>query len=302
MSIVVVNSAEVALLNGTWSGLADDFELRLFTNDVTAGLTPSEIQDLDEGDFTEATFTGYAPVPLGSAGWTITAGNPTTGVHGQQSFTASVDQAPQMVRGYYVVDDTTGSLRWFEPFPAGPVVVEFEDDEIQITPTLTLDDREGNTVPVGEIVAFGGETPPPGWLLCDGSAVSRSTWPLLFAVLGESYGAGDGSTTFELPDLRQRMPMGVAESGTGSTLGETGGAVDHTHGLDTASSGALVRIAAGSTTAQRRKSVASWSITHDSNDSGSSDSGTSSSAAELIGDSDSANPPFQTVNWMIRGT
>jgi microcystin-dependent protein len=69
----------------------------------------------------------------------------------------------------------------------------------------------------------------PGWLLCDGSQVSRVTYATLFAEIGTTHGAGDGSTTFNLPDMRGRFPLGVATAGTGSTLGATGGAIDHTH-------------------------------------------------------------------------
>lgn len=83
--------------------------------------------------------------------------------------------------------------------------------------------------PSGSIIAYGGSSAPTGYLLCDGSAVSRSTYSDLFAVLGTTYGVGDGSTTFNLPDLRQRFPLGKAASGTGNALGATGGNIDHVH-------------------------------------------------------------------------
>jgi microcystin-dependent protein len=65
--------------------------------------------------------------------------------------------------------------------------------------------------------------------MCDGSAVSRETYAALFAVISTTYGAGNGSTTFNVPDMRQRFPLGKAASGTGATLGSTGGAINHTH-------------------------------------------------------------------------
>lgn len=68
-------------------------------------------------------------------------------------------------------------------------------------------------------------TPPVGWLPCDGSAVSRTTYASLFAAIGTTYGAGDGSTTFNVPDMRSRSPVG-AGTGTGLSnrpLGSTGG-------------------------------------------------------------------------------
>lgn len=64
-------------------------------------------------------------------------------------------------------------------------------------------------------------TPSPGWLLAQGQAVSRTTYAAMFANIGTTYGAGDGSTTFNLPDLRGRFPMGV---GGAHALGATGGA------------------------------------------------------------------------------
>jgi microcystin-dependent protein len=88
-----------------------------------------------------------------------------------------------------------------------------------------------NLVPLGGILPFAGATAPTGWLLCDGTAVSRVTYKDLFAVVGVTYGVGDGSTTFALPDLRQRFPLGKAASGTGATLGEHGGSIDHTHAV-----------------------------------------------------------------------
>lgn len=54
--------------------------------------------------------------------------------------------------------------------------------------------------PIGAIAAFGGSIAPTGWLICDGSAISRTTYAALFAVIGTKYGSGDGSTTFNLPD------------------------------------------------------------------------------------------------------
>jgi microcystin-dependent protein len=83
--------------------------------------------------------------------------------------------------------------------------------------------------PTGSVTMFAGAAAPAGWLLCDGSVVSRTTYADLFAVVGTSYGAGDGSTTFNLPDMRGRVPV-AAGQGTGLTnraLAATGGAETH---------------------------------------------------------------------------
>lgn len=93
----------------------------------------------------------------------------------------------------------------------------------------------------GVVLAFAGTTAPTGWLMCAGQAVSRTTYAALFAVIGTTYGAGDGTTTFNVPDLRGRVIAGVDNmggtaanrltaggSGVAGTLGAAGGAETHT--------------------------------------------------------------------------
>lgn len=82
---------------------------------------------------------------------------------------------------------------------------------------------------VGEIRVFAFSPPPSGWLACDGTLKSRTTYADLFAAIGTHYGAGDGSTTFKLPDALGRVPVG-AGSGSGLTtraLGDSSGEQTH---------------------------------------------------------------------------
>lgn len=72
--------------------------------------------------------------------------------------------------------------------------------------------RRGPMIPAGVQMPYGGDAPPAGWLLLDGAAVSRAAYPRLYAVLGDAYGAGDGSTTFNVPDKRGRVSIGVDAS------------------------------------------------------------------------------------------
>ena len=72
----------------------------------------------------------------------------------------------------------------------------------------------------GIVIPFAGSIAPQGWLLCDGSAVSRTTYAALFAVIGTTYGSGDGSTTFNIPNLSGRVVIGTSQS---HALGTTGG-------------------------------------------------------------------------------
>ncbi len=69
------------------------------------------------------------------------------------------------------------------------------------------------SVPIGVINPYGGNVAPTGWLMCDGSAVSRDTYADLFSIIGTAYGGGDGSTTFNLPDMRESVPKGAGLSG-----------------------------------------------------------------------------------------
>lgn len=101
-------------------------------------------------------------------------------------------------------------------------------------------DAEGaaaGEIPVGSLVMFGGAAAPSGWLLCDGSAISRTTFADLFTAIGTAYGAGDGSTTFNIPDLRGRLPVGKGSNTSVDSLGENDGAAEasrrpqHTHSV-----------------------------------------------------------------------
>lgn len=81
------------------------------------------------------------------------------------------------------------------------------------------------TIQPGVITPYAGATVPTGWLLCDGAAVSRAGFPGLFAAIGTAYGAGDGSTTFNVPNLKGKVPVGADATQTEfDVLGETGGA------------------------------------------------------------------------------
>lgn len=96
--------------------------------------------------------------------------------------------------------------------------------------------------PPGLVVPYAGPSAPAGWLLCYGQAVSRTTYAALFAAISTTYGAGDTSTTFNLPDLRGRVVAGQDDMGgtsanrltnqsgglDGDTLGDTGGSETHT--------------------------------------------------------------------------
>lgn len=100
--------------------------------------------------------------------------------------------------------------------------------------------QQSTAQPSGSMMMYAGAAAPTGWLLCDGSAVDRTTYAALYAALGGAsspWGEGDGSTTFNLPDMRGRVPLGVgtatgARGATAHALGAIGG--EETHQLSVA--------------------------------------------------------------------
>lgn len=136
-----------------------------------------------------------------------------------------------------------------------------------------------NGVPAGAITAFGGASAPTGWLICDGSAVSRTTYATLFALFSTTYGAGDGSTTFNLPDLRGRAIVGKGTNTDVDTLGESDGLAvgsrtpKHNHGVGTL----LVATAGGHGHAHTLAIASSGSHTHGTDSQGSHSHGGSTS-------------------------
>lgn len=102
---------------------------------------------------------------------------------------------------------------------------------IDASQVVTFTNPPINAIPAGALLDYGGTVAPSGYLACDGSAVSRSTYATLFTAIGTTWGAGNGSTTFNVPDFRRRTAVGSGGTGTatlGNSVGSTGGAETHT--------------------------------------------------------------------------
>lgn len=151
---------------------------------------------------------------------------------------------------------------------------------------------------IGEIKMWGGAAAPTNHLLCNGASLLRAgTYAALFAIIGTAYGSVDG-THFTLPDMRGRFPLGQAAAGTGATLGGTGGAIDHAH-TGAAHTHEVIRtgqntdVAVTTTGGQgfTTGSVAHRHVTADID---------VFSNSTTPGAGGTNNPPFQTVNYIIR--
>lgn len=126
----------------------------------------------------------------------------------------------------------------------------------------------GGGPPTGSMLMYAAATAPTGYLLCDGAAVSRTTYADLFAVIGTTYGTGDGTTTFNVPDFQVRVPVGA---GTGKTLGASDGVAEtsrnanrtHSHGHGSSGSGSVsLTSGAGSSHSHSANTYTASSHTH----------------------------------------
>ena len=162
-------------------------------------------------------------------------------VTGAATFTSAVAiNAPLSVTGAAVFTSTVNiskSLVVAATVESTLGGVKFPDGTLQSTAATSA-----SGIPAGSVFDYAGTAAPSGYLLCFGQAVSRSTYSDLFTAIGTTFGSGDGSTTFNLPDLRGRVAAGKDDMGgsaanritsggsgiTGTTLGAAGGTQTHT--------------------------------------------------------------------------
>jgi microcystin-dependent protein len=184
---------------------------------------------------------GFAITIGGVTGGIITIPNGTTAqvyCDGTNFFSSQTGSAGNFnINGNLVVAGTTAlsgattlsstlavtGATTFTGIPSGPTAAAGTNTTQLATTAFVL----ANGVPTGGLVMWPTGSAPNGFLLCTGTAVSRTTYAALFAIVGTTFGVGDGSTTFNLPNYTNRMPYGT-------TVGATGGSADavvvsHTH-------------------------------------------------------------------------
>jgi microcystin-dependent protein len=215
-----VDNTEFSHLNGVTGGIQDQLDSKL-SNSVLS----------QAGDLLYRDGNGITRLPIGTAGQVLTVNSQTNTPEWSNSGSSNPSFAG-------LADVDLGILSEGDIPVYNPTSEKWEN-----RPTFNF----GDLVPIGTIVPFGGANPPTGWLLCHGQAVSRTTYAALWDILkkpsGETfvgiYGNGDGSTTFNLPDLRGRTAAGLDNMGgtsanrlvnvvSGGTLGASGGVERHT--------------------------------------------------------------------------
>jgi microcystin-dependent protein len=137
---------------------------------------------------------------------------------------ASVTITLPSVEKFYLVHNATNVAHTVKAGGAGVSVPASTLTYVYCDGTDTVSPSIGLTAPVGTVMDFGGAVAPAGWLLCAGQAVSRTTYTSLFQVIGTAYGAGNGSSTFNLPDCRGRFRLSSDIMG-GTQAGRVNGVI-----------------------------------------------------------------------------
>jgi microcystin-dependent protein len=178
---LAISSTELGYLDGTTGAIQSQIDLK------------ASIANLDlKAPITNPSFLGTVTLPTG----TVTSGMISDGtiVNADINASAAIDWTK------LAISSTVSSTE-----------LGYLDGVTSLIQT-----QINSIIPTGSVSMFGGATAPTGWLSCDGSAVSRTTYATLFGVIGVEYGAGDNTTTFNLPDLLGRVPVGYG-AGTGLT-------------------------------------------------------------------------------------
>jgi microcystin-dependent protein len=196
---------------------------------------------------------GYAITIGGATGTAVTIPNGTTAqvyCDGTNFFSSQTGSAGNFnVNGNLTVGGTTalssaltgttgvfsGAISSVSPTFTGTPTAPTAGAGTNTTQIATTAFVLANGTPTGGLIMWGTGTAPTGWLLCAGAAVSRTTYAALFAVVGTTFGVGDGSTTFNLPNYTNRMPYGTTVATTGGSADAVVVAHTHTGSTSTAS-------------------------------------------------------------------
>lgn len=158
--------------------------------------------------------------------------------------------------------------------------------------------------PTGTVIMYAAGTAPSGWLVCNGQAVSRSTYSALWTLVGTKFGAGDGTTTFNLPNMGGKFPR--MDSSYSTNLGVTGGADTHSHQIDGGTTDAVAQITLTSTSSpnlfMNRIPTATWAVNVELGAGTGSGASSETSGAKVIGQTQVASndPPYLNLVFLIK--
>lgn len=158
-------------------------------------------------------------------------------------------------------------------------------------------------VPTGTIIMWPSNTIPSDWKLCDGSAILRSTYATLYGVIGTTFGSGNGTTTFNLPNYTDRMPRGVGAA----ALGGTGGSADaivvsHTHTATVTDPGHSHTVITGAGT----QNVVGFDMQNNTNANGRNTTANATTGITVANSTTGVSgtnanlPPFLGINFIIK--
>ncbi|UZJ41126.1 tail fiber protein [Prosthecochloris sp. SCSIO W1101] len=187
------------------------------------GRTGGSVDKLDSIDGSTGG-PGDTPLQQGDLAFVIDAAFGVTHVYELDVDSGQAENDPYVI----TPDSNAGNKRW--KLRPGKYLGDAEADSLSMSGvrSLSIGGVHGGNTPVGAMLDWSMNTAPNGWLLCDGTAVSRSMYSDLFAVVGTVFGGGDGSSTFNVPDFRGRVAVG-RDSGDDdfNTLGSSGGEKKH---------------------------------------------------------------------------
>lgn len=161
------------------------------------------------------------------AGWSVALQAAAAGLRRLVATTNTASNKPN------AAENATQAHNILQPYTVVNFIIKVTNGDTpgdsQLTDRVSELEANFSATPAGTMALWPSDIAPTNWLLCDGTAVSRTTYASLFAAVGTKYGAGNGSTTFNLPNLKGRVPVGRdAAQAEFDTLGETGGAKTHT--------------------------------------------------------------------------
>jgi microcystin-dependent protein len=187
-----------------WTGLTDkDFVFKLFSD--------HRVYACNAADYKKVDFAGFA-ITTAKKGEKVTV-----------QINGVVDGFEDLSIGKkYYIQDIPGTVSNLPGTNVKIIAVAQAESKLQF---FSEEEMSGIT---GEIRMWAGETPPNGWFICDGRIISRIQYVQLYSVIGTNYGEGDGSTTFNIPDLKGKVPVGKKSTDTDfNKLGNQGGEKRH---------------------------------------------------------------------------